>query len=287
MKTKKGKASSIIELIIIAVSLLLLLPAISFADDSAASTAELLAAPSPSQPSVKGSFSVSRSNSLYIVNGDSAVASWDFSGSLSKELPQKIKLSAILEGSQDIKNPEDSDLSRGRLILGKAFGQLTPKLTFSIPVSRAQNSASYQGGLSFGVTASANPDSLPSKKLSLSASVSLGRSFHKYETGVNGRVNSVYGSTQALVAGWDFTDKLSLSLEFDHVDSINYQNRLSESYVHIQEVAYALNPQISLALGHQYGNPSVSSLKADEQTLNYNLTDEDNSIAYGTMTLSF
>jgi hypothetical protein len=291
---EKQNRNSLIEALTIAAALLLLLPAISFANEQAASTAELSQVAEPKKSSITGSLAISRSNSLYVVNGNTTSASWDFAGTLAKDLGNKLSVSAILEGSQDLKDSEASDLSRARIIFAKSGYSalnnrlsLTPKLALRGPVSRAENSASFQGGLTPSISVAANPDHLPSKKLSLGAALSLTRSFHKFETGVNGKVNGQYGSVQVLTAGWAFSDKLSMYLEFDHINSINYQGRMSESYAHIQQVAYAINQNIEVALGHQYGNPSVSSLKADEQSLNYNLTDEDNSIGYGTLTLSF
>ena len=87
--------------------------------------------------------------------------------------------------------------------------------------------------------------------------------------------------------GWNFTDSIAVSLQVNHYNLWNYAGGMDESYNHIEEIGYSLGDSWSFALGHQYGNPSVSIWKADRQTANYNATDDDNSLAYGTITYSF
>lgn len=252
---------------------------------------EALAAP---EKKASGTIQIGRSNSMYIINGNSAVASWDYAVGGGYKFSKLWSVSALLEGGQDIKDPTASDLAKGTIKTtynGISAAEdriiMTPSLSIGVPVSRAQYSATFQGSTAVAMKFAANPDYLISKKLSLDVSISGTRSFHKFDTAASGKVNTKSSSTQTMNLGWNFTDALSVSLQVNHYHTWSYQGALSESYNHIEEIGYALNDQWALALGHQYGNPTVSIWKADRATSNYNATDDDNSLAYGTVTYTF
>lgn len=247
-----------------------------------------------SDSSASGSVMIGRSNSMYIVNGESAAASWDYAVGGGYKFSKLWSVSALVAGSQDINVPEDSDVGAAAIKTtysgissADAPVKLNPYLTLGLPVSRAQNSATFQGSAALGMLFSANPDYLFSKKLALSFAISGTRSFHKFDTGASGAVNNKQSSTQTLNMGWSFTDALSVSLQVNHYHVWSYQGALTQSYNHIEEIGYGLDDNWSFALGHRYGNPRVSIWKADRATANYNATDEDNSIAYGTVTYAF
>jgi hypothetical protein len=246
-----------------------------------------------------GTFSVGRSNSLYLENGNSKSASWDFSGALSYAFARNWKTTAVAEGSQDIKDESASDVSKETLELSYHkytpvayavhFSPLdfTPAVKWSFPASRASRSESLKGSLGTSLRADLNPDYLFSKKLSSYFKVSGARNFHEYSTAASGKVNNQYSSSQAVSVAWNFTDALSLSVLYTHINYWTYQGAMTEFFNHTEELGYELTKNWSLALGHSYGNPIVSVRRADEQTYNTNLSDEENSIVYGQIGYTF
>lgn len=242
---------------------------------------------------VSGSVSFGRSNSLYLKQGESAAASWDYSVGIGYKINDKFKTSASVEGSEDIKDPAASDIGKGALKLSytglnqKNLLQMTPALSLGLPVSRAQYSATFQGSATAGLKAVINPDRLFSKNFALEFNVSGTRNIHKFDTSAAGLPNTQYSSVQNITTGWNFTDDFSLSISGNHLNSWTYQGAMKEYYSHSEELGYSFNNSWAMAVGHQYGNPSVSVWKTDRETYNYNATDEDNSIAYGQITYTF
>lgn len=262
----------------------------------AASTTSSMAtsiATAPVSPRLSGSLAMARSNSLYIDDGVSKVASWDFTGTLAYKLTSKLSATALLDGSQDLKDPAASDFGKGTLGLKydidggpRSIFQYTPSVKYGFPVSRSANSASLKGYVTVGGKAAVNSDFLFSKKLALEMALTGTRYIHGYETGADGKANNQYGASQALTLGWNFTDALSFSFEYSHLDYWTYQGTLKEFFVHTEELGLQLNKSWTLALGHTYGNPYVSVWKADKE-YNTNLTDEQNSVVYGQVTYTF
>ncbi len=268
---------------------LFILSGAAFAASTASSVSQ-----APAAAKLKGSFSIGRSNSLYIENGISQIASWDFAGSLSYKLPYNLTAGAAVDASQDIKNPESSDFGSASLRLtynpesSKASTiSIVPSIRFAFPVSRAANSASLKGSFTAAARATVNPEVLFSKKFSLGFSLSGTRHIHEFDTNAAGLANNQYGSTQGFSAGWNFTDELSLSFEYSHINAWTYQGTMKEYFSHSQELGYQWNDSWSVAAGHSYGAPYVSVWKADRQTYNTNLTDETNSIVYGQVAYTF
>lgn len=127
-----------------------------------------------SKGKLSGSFTVGRSNSLYIEDGNSKSASWDFSGSLAYGLTSSLKTTALVEGSQDIKDETASDVAKETLELSyhkekpvAPVVDFTPAVKWAFPASRAARSETLKGTLYTSLRADISPDYLFSKKLSM------------------------------------------------------------------------------------------------------------------------
>jgi hypothetical protein len=241
-----------------------------------------------------GALTLGRSNSLYLENGNSKAASWDYSGIWGYAWSPSWKSSAAISGYQDLKDSENSDWAIASLTLSYSGFKLPrtsvawiPTLSLGVPVSRAQRSASFKGSVSTKLQALINPEILFSKKISVGFFLGVNRNIHEFETAASGSVNNQYSSSQGFSLGWNFTDTLAFAFQYTHFNAWTYQGAMKETFSHNQELSYQMSPSWNLALGHSYGDPTTSVWKADRQTYNTNLTDEQNSMVYGQATLSF
>lgn len=236
-------------------------------------------------------FTLGRSNSLYNKEDGSEKSFIDSALSASYKLSPSFFLAALAEGSQDLKDDSKSDISSFQLSLNKGLFpiknevlSLSSSLKFGVPVSKAQNSASFLGSLGVGLKADMNPEILFSRKFLLSGHLSGGRNFHQYETAKSGRVNSQYSSVQGFDVGWSFTDMVSFQFSANHYNSWGYQGFLKEFYNHSEEFSFQLGSITSFVFGHSLGSPYVSVYKANGLDSNYALVDEDNSFIYASIT---
>lgn len=234
---------------------------------------------------------IGRTNSLYITENGEDTASVDFALAPSIILNKDYTLSALLEYYQDLKE-EKFDAGRAMISLKKASGfqglnrriKLIPRGTLGLPMSQAAKDASLQFSTSVGGRLEMNPDYLVSKKLGLALDLSVSKNWHRYETAVDGTINTQYSSIQGLEVSWAFSDMIGLSMGLNHYDTISYQGVAQDYISHTQELGLSVNPRLSFAVGHAWGNPYVSSRKANGQDINFELQDEENSLVYATMT---
>lgn len=243
---------------------------------------------------ISGLVSVGRSNSLYIENGESKSASWDFSGSLAYKINPVLTVTSLLDGSQDIKTPEESDFGRG--LLGLQYHRtsgtqplldLTPYMKIGFPVSRSSRSTSLRNYLQAGLKTAVGSDYLFSKKLSLEVSVSGIRYIHDYDTSAAGKPNNQYSAAQGFTVGWNFTDALSLSFAYTHLNYWTYQGAMTEYFNHTEELGYQIDKSWTVAVGHSFGNPAVNVWHKDRETYNMDLTDGENSVVYAQIGYTF
>lgn len=234
---------------------------------------------------------VMRSTSLYNFGDGSDMQSMDYSLSGSYRLNNLYKVSAGLDASQDLKDDQNSDLAGGRigfsrkaLELSKVIN-LTPSIGIRIPVNKNQLD---RESLMFGTSASGrfdiNPEVLFSENFSIGMTLSLSKNFHQYTTSTLGSVNTEYSSLQGIDLGYSLTDSLSISAAFNHSNRLSYDGVLRESFEMSQEVAYQFSEGLGAMVGHVNGG---SVFKADGETSNIQPIDENNSIVYGGMSLSF
>jgi hypothetical protein len=241
---------------------------------------------------LSGSVTIGRSNSLYNQNNGTEQASLDFATNLSYKIDKNFSIQGLIEASQDLKNDENSDLSRGQISLKssptlyRSFN-FAGSLAFNIPVSKTQKAASLQAGLAATAHAELDQELMPSPKLSLAFILSGSRSFHQYETTINGRVNTQNSSTQGLEVGWAFTDKTSASVGVNHINTWSYFGTMKEFYNHSEELTHQFSSKFNLALGHSLGSPYLSVYKSNGQDRSFLITDDENSFVYVSATILY
>jgi hypothetical protein len=197
----------------------------------------------------------------------------------------------LLEGIQDEK-PQEFDFGRTYLSGSYSKGidlfakrvKFKPGLTLGFPLSRETKAASMKLVTFLSGKFAANPDYLLWKKMSLDGSLSIGKYFHDYTTTGSGEVNTEYVSLQSFTIGWNLTAPLSVSLEVLHYDALSYQSSHADYLGHREEIDFAMNNQVSIGVGHQWGDPYESTLKSNGQ--DFNLAPEDSSsLIFGNVTV--
>lgn len=235
--------------------------------------------------------SVGRSNALYVTEGGENAAGWDFALAPTIVLNRDYTLGALIEYAQDMRE-EDLDFGRASISFKRASGyqmfvnrvRFTPGINLGLPISRAAKAASLQASTTLSGRFDANPDYLFSKRFSLGGSISITRNFHQYDTAYKGTVNTAWASNQALDTGWAFTDWMSVGLTLGHFDTISYQGVAKDYLYHSESLNFSLSRRSSLAVGHSWGKPYVSTRKYDGQSLNVEAADIDNSMVFATFT---
>ena len=164
---------------------------------------------------------------------------------------------------------------------------LTPFATAVIPAS--QNSlkrddlkTSLSAGLSFAII----PDGVsPSRdgNWSLAVGISGGQNIHAYSTDVNGKVLNKYLSNQTLNLGYAYK-AVSFMVEFINKTRWTYEGNVKSAFVHSEEIGFAINEHVGLAIGH---SNTGSALKANALDSNLDFINENDSSIYGSLSLSF
>lgn len=234
-----------------------------------------------------------RSNSLYVTGDGEDQASWDFSMAPSFTLNSDYKLSFLVEYTQDIK-ASDTDYGRGNISVSKSSGfegfnhrvKLVPRFGVGLPLSETTRASSLNASTALGGKLEANPDYLITKKLALSLDVSVTRYFHKYDTATSGAINNQWASAQTGEIGWSFTDDLSFSVTAGHYNFVSYQGGQTDFLSHSEELGYKVSPKWSVAVGHAFGAPYVSARRANGRDINFEPTDEKNSLVYAQLNLT-
>lgn len=194
----------------------------------------------------------------------------------------------FLSYSQDLRYPENNDI--GDIALKNIFHphdfsriQLVPALSFVVPQSKkSREDTNLEGAISARIDASIQKKLLI-PGLSLGAGVSLGRSFHRYDTAVSGGSNTQYSSRQSVVAGYEYRS-FSIGAEFHHINMWNYAGNMSDAFEHAEELSYALADHVSFSLGHTNAG---SMLKANGIDSNFKLIDDNNSLAYAKVGIQY
>ncbi len=155
-------------------------------------------------------------------------------------------------------------------------------ITVVAPVSknstrRDQLQTAASAGLSFAM------DPLDGQGPSVLTAVSLGRNFHTYEEDINGKVLNQYSSNQTLSLGYGLSD-WSLSWAFINRSRLTYQNNTKSAFEMTEELGYSINDHFALALGH---TNSGATLKPDGTDSNIELFNENSSVVYGTLSMTF
>lgn len=232
--------------------------------------------------------------SLYNQEDGSESAAMGMAAELSYKINHDYKMNLHLEGTQDLRHQEDSDMGVGFLgikhseikVADRMF-LLTPSMQIRFPISRADQESSFLGGVIANLTTAMNPAYLISKKLSVALSLVGMRYVHTYEEAANGDLNTEYKFAQVFSLGFDFTSWMGISAEIDHINAWDYHGLQKEFYNHTEELNFTVDKNWSMALGHQYGNGMVSVWAANQQDYDFKLVDETNSLVFGQVTYTF
>lgn len=192
--------------------------------------------------------------------------------------------------SQDLRYSENNDFSDTSISFLRTPGKVSNNILLGYSVSAlaptSKDSHKRQGlqtALSTALIGAINPDRLI-PGLTVTGSISLGRSIHQYETALDGKVNNQYSSGQALSIGYALKYGLSLSAEFIHKNAWSYQNVMRDSFEMSQELGFQFNPSFAVALGHTNAG---SSLRPNGNDSNVQIVDEKASTLYGSLTATF
>lgn len=245
------------------------------------------------------SFQISETAGLYERRDGKREKSADMELGTSYKLTPENTLSAKISGSIDQNDYENNDMGGASISFSRKATEfvtsethrnmfsLAPYLSLGLPISKAQKDQSFRGGVSPGVRLEVGEDLLPSKRLSMTFGLKATRNFFYYEHAVSGASNSQYSSSQTFDVGYDLPADFQISLNLSHFNSWTFQGNPGESFSHSEEIGKKLSNSLSLALGHQFGAPAASIFKADGQTYNFDLVNENDSYVYAALTYRY
>jgi hypothetical protein len=238
-------------------------------------------APAPQNFHLK--LNLSRSSSLVDFKDGSRADSMDY------ELTPSYKTSygtakASLTYSQDLRDKNAVDA--GDIPLTFDFKQFSPgwflSATSLIPASKKSTKRDeLQTALGGKITYINLPPS--GEGFSFAASVSLSQNFHSYEEDINGAILNKYASNQLVNLGYSIKN-WNLSFTGINRTRVTYQSSVKSTFELIEEIEYAVNDGISMAMGHTNGG---SPLKPNGVDSNVELVNEDTSMIYGSLTLVY
>lgn len=127
------------------------------------------------------------------------------------------------------------------------------------------------------------PEKLLIPGLSFGGAVTVGRSFHRYDTAMTGDSNNQYSSRQILMSSYSL-GIFSVGVEFHHINAWTYKGTLKEAFEHFEEASVAAGDHFSFSLGH---TNSGSVFKANGYESNYKLVDENNSLVYAKVSMQY
>ncbi len=113
--------------------------------------------------------------------------------------------------------------------------------------------------------------------------ISLGRNFHSYEEDINGNVLNQYSSNQNVGISYSYND-WSLSADFVNRTRWTYKNSVKSTFEMSEKIGYSINPSFSASVGH---TNSGATLKANGADSNVDLYNENTSIVYATLGMSY
>ena len=244
-------------------------------------------------------FQIAETAGLYDRRDGKRDKSADMELGISYKTSEKTAVLSKVTGSIDQNDYENNDMGSASIGLyrdgidfltaqsHRHLLTLAPFFSVGLPISKAHKEQSYRGGLSPGLRLSLGEDLLPSKRLSVGIGLKVSRNFYSFEQSVSGKSNSQYSSSQSLDVGYQLPADFSLSLNLSHFNSWTFQGNPGESFSHSEELGYKLSKSFALALGHQFGSPAASIYKADGQTSNFNLVNEDDSYVYSAITYTY
>lgn len=277
------------------ISLIVILLSASLASANNNNSVAVTSTTSIQKPKQKGNswsgfVNISQSRSMIDFQDGTRYDGRSLAARLNYKLNDKFNVRADGNYSQDLNYPERNDfgnlglnLSRTPWNEGSTF-LLGYRVGLSLPTSKdASVRQSLLTSASGALNISINPARL-APGLGVASSISFGRNFHKFDTALDGRVNTQYSSVQTLSISYSFLSGISLSAENVHRNTWSYQNVMRDAFELSQEISYTFNPNWIGALGH---SNSGNTLRANGTDSNIQITDENSSIIYASFTALF
>lgn len=201
------------------------------------------------------------------------------------------KISAQLAYSQNLRNQysqtenDFADVPVTYAFKAIPLGMMNTRFVYSvtavIPVSKySRIKDELQTALSGRVGLAMTPEG---DGFNAAAGITLGRNFHTYEEDINGAVLNQYSSNQNLNIGYSL-GSWSVSASFINRSRQTYKGNTKSTFELTEELGYSVNDNFSLALGHTNAG---STLQANGVDSNVQLTDENSSMIYGTVGISY
>lgn len=136
------------------------------------------------------------------------------------------------------------------------------------------NKARQLGALGGGVGFALDADSIRAPGVSLTSSLSLVKAFQQQERNMKDEPNvNVYSVNNNILSyNWK---KLTTSLQFMFINSLKYDEDISNVYLTSQEISYALSKSFSAVLGH-----ANKAKTMDEETGEFNIRVLNNETSY-------
>lgn len=246
-----------------------------------------------STPDFHISASISRATSLIDFQDGSRSDSMDYMVNPSLKTSHGT-YSTVLAYSQDLRNEYDKRASDWADVpLSFAFkptiwkmndsfnARFSYSLTATIPnsqtsVKKDQLQTALSGKIGFALTPA-------TEGFSVAVGITAGRNFHAYEEDINGSVLNQYSSNQNLSLGYSIGD-WSVSADFINRSRWTYKGNSKSSFEISEEIGYSINDNYSVAIGHTNAG---STLKANGTDSNIDIYNENTSMVYGTLGISY
>jgi hypothetical protein len=243
------------------------------------------------QKIISGSISTSYSQSLIDQKDGSKTAQQSLMGTLRTRTGDNWGLTTRFSAAQDIQNSESIFNGFGDVFfgLGRKPIRLTnwlngaPSYSAVLPVSKySKEVQNLQTSLGASYTFSLF-DRFVSPGWSYSLNVGASRNFHQYDTDTAGNVLNQYGMRETISVSYEVR-KWTFSADLSMRHGWSYENSISQSYEHSQEVSYTILPTWGVSIGH---TNSGAWLHPNGQDSNFELINEDDSILYVSTSVSF
>jgi len=198
---------------------------------------------------------------------------------------------ALFGFSDDVRDPGNSEL--GDILVATSYKgwdvsrfNLSPSVTFVVPQSKESR---VNNNLETAISTKLKVSVLEKyllKGVSMSASASAGRNFHRYYTALDGKVLNQYSSKQGFAVGYKL-GIFSFDVDFTHINAWSYEGNLKEFYAHSEEISVEIGKNFGFAVGLNNGPLGQPVFKEDGFSRNYEVIDENNTLAYATVSMQY
>lgn len=163
---------------------------------------------------------------------------------------------------------------------------LSPAFTLVAPTSNISIKQNQLNGAGiFAVALGIRPDQIVPTEHSwiFALALTAGQNFYSYQEDINGKVLNQYASNQTLSLGYSFMN-WTLTIDLVNRSRWTFKNSIRESFISNQELAYAINDNLSFSMGH---TNEASAQKANGIDSNLNFIDEKTSTVFATIGVSY